>query len=153
MPKLNAMEDFHRNISHRVLKQQDGHIALSATMEDKFHDIELKILVEENTLVIRSASIVFRKSPTPACRNIEARMEMLSGVTIGKGIEWKLKKALGCRNGCGNVLNLLQGLLPLALNYRAGAGVNDEREMLDAIHEQLLGTCAGYAAPRQNKEP
>ena len=51
------------------------------------------------------------------------------------------------------VLNLLQGLLPLALNYRAGAGVNDEREMLDAIHEQLLGTCAGYAAPRQNKEP
>lgn len=145
MRKLNAMEDFHRNISYRVLKLHDGHIALSATMEDEFHDIELKILVEEETLVIRSATIDIRKSPTSDCRNAIARMELLSGVTIGKGLEWKLKKAFGCRNGCGNVLNLLQGLLPLALNYRASAGISDEREMLDAIHEQLLGTCAGYA--------
>jgi len=47
---------------------------------------------------------------------------------------------------CGNIRNLLLGLLPLALNVRVSAGFTDEREMLDTIHEKLRGTCAGYAS-------
>jgi hypothetical protein len=53
-------------------------------------------------------------------------------------------EVLGGSEGCGNLRNLLLGLLPLALNVKAAAGFSDEQEMLDAIHEQLRGTCAGY---------
>jgi hypothetical protein len=56
-------------------------------------------------------------------------------------------KALGGVTGCGNMRNLLLGLLPLALNLKAAAGIQDERVMLDTIHGQLLGACAGYANP------
>lgn len=40
---------------------------------------------------------------------------------------------------------------PLALNVRACAGIMDEREMLDAIQEELRGTCAGYAGPEKRE--
>jgi hypothetical protein len=54
-------------------------------------------------------------------------------------------EVLGGGVGCGNLRNLLLGLLPLAINVKASAGFRDEQDMLDAIHEQLRGTCAGYA--------
>jgi hypothetical protein len=41
-------------------------------------------------------------------------------------------------------------LLPLALNLQAGAGIENEQEVVDAIHEKLLGTCAGYVRPSEN---
>lgn len=143
---MSLMENFQRNISYTIVRKDD-YIVMSATMEDAVHDMELKVVVEPETLLITSASVTFHKSPTPDCSNTATRLDLICGITIGKGLEWKLKRALGCRNGCGNLLNLLQGLLPLALNYRASAGIGDRAASLDAIHQQLLGTCAGYPFP------
>jgi len=39
---------------------------------------------------------------------------------------------------------MLAGLLPLAINLHACAGLADEEAALTAIHDRLLGTCAGY---------
>ena len=145
--QLNSMEDFQRDISYRLLKREDGTLALTATLKDRFHDIELRVLVDGESLAIASADVDFRRAPTGDCRNVSQRLAGLAGVVIGKGLNRRLMEALGGGDGCGNLRNLLLGLLPLALNVRAGAGITDEREMLDAIHEKLLGTCAGYAEP------
>ena len=143
--QLNTMEDFQRDISYRVLKREDGTIALTATLQDRFHDILAEVIVEGETLAIISARADFRNSPTSDCQNVSANLERLVGFSIGKGLNRKLAEVLGGSEGCGNMRNLLLGLLPLALNVRASAGFKDEREMLDAIHERLRGTCAGYA--------
>jgi hypothetical protein len=147
MTQLNTMEDFQRDISYRLLKRQDGTALLAATLKDRFHDIALEVVVDATTLAIVSASAEFRKSPTTDCRNVSARLSGLVGFTIGRGLQRKLMEVLGGGEGCGNMRSLLAGLLPLALNLRAAAGKTGEREMLDAIHEQLLGTCAGYVNP------
>ena len=145
--QLNSMEDFQRDISYRLLKREDGALALTATLKDRFHDIELRVLVDGESLAITSADVDFRRAPTGDCRNVSQRVAGLAGVVIGKGLNRRLMEALGGGDGCGNLRNLLLGLLPLALNVRAAAGIADEREMLEAIHEKLRGTCAGYAEP------
>ena len=142
----NAMEDFQRDITYRTLKREDGQVSLTALLRDRFHDIRVEVVAEPETLTITAAGVDFRRSPTPDCGNVAARMERLVGFAIGRGLNRKLMEVFGGGEGCGNIRNLLLGLLPLALNVRASAGFTDEREMLDTIHEKLRGTCAGYAS-------
>jgi Protein of unknown function (DUF2889) len=146
---LNTMEDFQRDISYRLLKREDGQLALTATLRDCFHDIVMELLVDGETLAITQAVVDFRRAPSSDCRNVSERLNGLVGLVIGKGLNRKLMEILGGGEGCGNLRNLLLGLLPLALNVKASAGIMDEREMLDTIHEKLAGTCAGYANPVQ----
>jgi hypothetical protein len=147
MTQLNTMEDFQRDISYRLTKRDDGIAVLTATLKDRFHDIQADVLVEVDTLTITGATVDFRRAPSKDCCTVARRMEMLVGFSIGKGLTRKLLEVFGGGEGCGNMRNLLQGMLPLALNLRAAAGVTDEREMLDTIHNQLVGTCAGYVRP------
>ncbi|HJV35876.1 DUF2889 domain-containing protein [Geomonas sp.] len=147
MSQLNTMEDFQRDISYKLLKRSDKEATLTALMRDRFHDVELNITVNPETMEILAAGVEFRKCPTTDCQNVHARLSGLVGFTIGKGLNKKIIEVMGGGEGCGNLRNLLLGLLPLALNLRAAAGIKDEREMLDTIHEQLRGSCAGYANP------
>jgi hypothetical protein len=147
MAELNTMEDFQRDISYRLLKQENGTALLTATLNDRFHDIAVEVAVDAGTLEIVSAKVDFRRSPTADCGDVSARLSGLVGFVVGRGLQKKLTEVLGGGEGCGNLRNLLLGLLPLALNLRASAGIADEREMLDTIHEQLRGTCAGYRNP------
>lgn len=147
MPRLNAMEEFQRDISYHVLRREDGTILLTATLKDRFHDILMEVVVATETLTVRSAGVDFRKAPSPDCPTVAARMEKLTGLVIGKGLNRKLMELLGGGEGCGNLRNLLLGLLPLAINVKAANGITDEQEMLDMIHNRLLGTCAGYVKP------
>ena len=147
MAELNSMEDFQRDICYRLLKQENGNALLTATLRDRFHDILVEVEVDADTMAIVSASVDFRKAPTADCCRVSARLDGLVGFTIGRGLQKKLTELLGGGEGCGNLRNLLLGLLPLALNLKASAGISDEREMLDTIHEQLRGTCTGYRNP------
>ena len=143
----NAMEDFRRDISYRTLRREDGQVSLTALLQDRFHDIEVEVVADLETLTITAASADIRRSPTPDCRHVAERLYGLVGFTIGKGLNRKLLEVLGGSEGCGNIRNLLLGLLPLAMNVRACAGIMDERKMLDTIHEKLRGSCTGYAGP------
>ena len=152
MTQLNSMEDFQRDISYRLQKKDDGTASLTATLKDRFHDIAVEVVVEMATLKIISARADFRKSPTPDCGNVSRRMEGLNGFVVGRGLQRKLREVLGGGEGCGNMHNLLLGLLPLALNLSAAAGITGDQEMMDAIHEKLVGTCAGYTSPLPPKD-
>ena len=150
MPMLNTMEDFRRDISYHVLRRTDGDILLTATLKDRFHDIIMEVVVDTETLAVKSAGVDFRMAPSHDCSNVSLRLEKLAGLVIGKGLNRKLMELLGGGEGCGNLRSLLLGLLPLALNVKAAAGITDEQEMLDKIHDQLVGTCAGYTLPVQS---
>ena len=144
MRRRNTMEDFQRDITHRIWVEEDGGIRLTGIIRDRYHDIRLEVLVDGEALVIRECKVVFEKAPSPYCGRVAPRLELLVGTRVGPGLSRKLTEALGGRSGCGNLRTLLSGLLPLALNVRACAGIEDEQEMLGAIHHHLQGTCAGY---------
>jgi Protein of unknown function (DUF2889) len=147
MPQLNAMEDFQRDISYRTLRRDDGTILLTATMNDRFHDIRMEVVVDAETLRVNSATVEFRKAPSLDCPNVTVSLEQLAGLVIGRGLNRRLMELLGGEKGCGNIRTMLIGLLPLSMNVRAAAGISDEQELLDTIHNRLVGSCAGYATP------
>ena len=143
MRKLNSMEDFQRDISFRVSVRGDGAISLAGTLRDRFHDIEMQIVADRETLKITEALVTFRSAPSPYCELIEKRFSLLVGVVIGKGLSRSLNEVLGGGDGCGNLRTMLMGLLPLAINVKASAGIRDD-ELLNTIHHHLQGTCIGY---------
>jgi len=148
--KLNSMEDFKRDISYRLRVRENESISLIGTLRDCFHDIDMEIVVDGSSLIITDSRVTFHTAPSPHCEKVQNRLGLLNGVKIGKGLTRKLNAALGGSDGCGNLRTLLTGLLPLALNVKASAGVSDEKEVLDAIHFHLQGTCVGYPVEEKN---
>ena len=144
MAALNAMEDFKRDISYHVQRNDDDQIALTARLKDRFHDIRMEVLADFESLAITAARINFVRHPSEDCPNVAWKMEQLVGYTIGRGLNRKLQETFGGGEGCGNLRVMLLGLLPLAMNVKAAAGFTDEQAMLDSIRERLTGSCAGY---------
>ncbi|OGT97115.1 MAG: hypothetical protein A2X80_14330 [Geobacteraceae bacterium GWB2_52_12] len=140
----NPMNNFQRDISYRISNSNDGRIRLSATMRDRYHDIVLEVVVNGETLKIEGVVTEFRKCPTTECPNAAERLNRLTGIVIGKGLNKHIAEAMGGEDGCGNLRNLLLGLLPLAINVKAAAGFTDEQAMLDEMSEHMRGACAGY---------
>jgi len=137
------MAEFQRDFTYRTSLRDDG-LHLTATMTDRFHDLELEVIVDLDTMTITVATAEFRRSPSRFCPNVAAGMDKLAGTVIGRGMNRRLLELFGGSDGCGNIRTILAGLLPLALNVRAARGIDDEQELLDSISTKLAGSCAGY---------
>lgn len=146
------MTEFERHITYRVREEENGRLILAAEMTDRFHDIALTVSVDLPTLTVRHAQAEFRRFPSPNCPHAAQALQCLSGLVIGKGLSKSINAALGGSAGCGNLRTLLLGLLPLALNVRASSGCQTDAELLRRVHEQLQGTCIGYARPPHSDE-
>lgn len=144
MAPSNAMEDFKRDISYHV-QRNDDLIVLTAHLKDRFHDIRMEVLTDLESLKITAARVNFVRHPSADCPAVAWRMERLVGFAIGRGLHRKLQETFGGGEGCGNLRVMLLGLLPLAMNVKAAAGFTDESALLDSIRERLIGSCAGYA--------
>lgn len=141
------MNGFRRNITLEIGRTEDNGIVVTGTMADRFHDISVECVVDPASLAIREIRADFHRAPTDNCRKAQSRLDLLVGFAVGKGLTRKLNETLGGGMGCGNLRLLLTGALPLAINAKAAEGIDDVGEMLDTIHEQLIGTCIGYSEP------
>lgn len=144
---MNHMNGFQRNIKIGVISVSDNATHVTSAMSDKFHDIRLEVVIDNESLTITHIDVDFRKTPAGGCVNARSSVEGLAGVHIGKGLTRKFFAALGGSSGCPNLRNMLLCSLPLVLNVRAAEGMADVREMMDSIHGRLQGACAGYAEP------
>lgn len=113
MAPSNAMEDFKRDISYHV-QRNDDLIVLTAHLKDRFHDIRMEVLADFESLKITAARVNFVRHPSADCPNVAWRMERLVGFTIGRGLNRMLQETFGGGEGCGNLRIMLQGLLPVS---------------------------------------
>ncbi len=144
MRKQNNMENFSRDINYSISIGENEAIVLIGTMKDRFHDIEIEVVVDADSLKILNNRVQFRKSPSPYCDRAEKQLQSLNGVVIGRGLSRQIMLATGGGEGCSNLRTLLTGLLPLALNVKAAEGFEEDEEMLAAIRLKLTGSCVGY---------
>jgi Protein of unknown function (DUF2889) len=142
--KKNSMENFNRDINYSISIGEDGGIVLTGKMKDRFHDIEIEVGVDADSLKVINNRVQFRKSPSPCCDRAEKQLQKLNGVVIGRGLTRQITLATGGTEGCSNLRTLLTGLLPLALNVKAAAGFEEDEAMLEAIRQKLTGSCVGY---------
>lgn len=144
MTTANPMNNFQRTIDYGVKASEGGRMTLTSRLHDRFHDIAVEIVADIATLEILASSIEFHRAPTSHCLDAARKGAQLHGFVIGRGLSRKLTETFGGAEGCGNLRAMLAGLLPLAINLHACAGLGDEEAALAAIHDRLLGTCAGY---------
>ncbi|MBN2428538.1 MAG: DUF2889 domain-containing protein [Deltaproteobacteria bacterium] len=140
----NLMQEFHRDISYHVQLAESGAISLTGTLRDRYHDIEMEVLVDSDSLEILDICLQLRRVPSPHCKDVEKRLDLLKGCPIARGLNRKMAEIFGGHEGCGNLRTMLMGLLPLAVNARAAIGLEDEGRMLEVMHAHLKGTCAGF---------
>lgn len=143
---MNSMDNFSRDINYTVAIGAGGVFVLIGTMKDRFHDIEIEIHVDNDSLEIIDSRVQFRKSPSPYCERAEKQLQVLNGTVVGRGLSRRIMLATGGSEGCSNLRTLLTGLLPLALNVKAAEGFEEDDAMLEAIRRKLQGTCVGYPA-------
>ena len=62
MKPLHAMEDFKRDISYHV-QRNDDLIVLSANLKDRFHDIRMEVLADFESLKITAVLVNFVRQP------------------------------------------------------------------------------------------
>lgn len=141
------MDGFQRDISFKIDRNDGNDILVICRMTDWYHDIRLRVVVERESLRIREIGAAFRRSPSRICHQVEERLGLLVGSSIGKGLTRRLFDALGGSRGCGNLRNMLLCSLPVVLNVKAAEGVYDHAAALSSMHEKLHGTCVGYASP------
>lgn len=139
------MDLFKRDISFTIEYSNDKNILIRNTLKDIFHDIVLNVYVNKDTLVITDIKVNFYKGPTSKCQNIQARLEELIGITIGKGLTNKIFEATSGGQGCINVRNMLLSSLPIILNIKAGQGARLRGDFINQNENILAGTCIGYS--------
>lgn len=143
------MEEFQRDFTYRAFLQSDG-LHLTATMQDRFHELAIEVIVDLDSMKVTAARGEFSRSPSTFCPRVTDALAGLVGMRVGKGINRRLLELFGGSEGCGNIRTILSGLLPLALNVSAARGIENEEELLDTISRKLEGSCAGY--PRSGAE-
>ncbi|MDD2854145.1 MAG: DUF2889 domain-containing protein [Desulfuromonadaceae bacterium] len=99
-----------------------------ATLNDRFHDVRIEVLVDYDSLMVGSAKVDFVRYPSSDCPGVTRRMKELEGFVIGRGLNRKLQEVFGGGEGCGNLRVMLQGVLPLAMNVKAAAGLQMKRQ-------------------------
>lgn len=144
MRKKNNMESFSRDINYSISIDEDEAIILTGTMKDRFHDIEIEVIVDGGSLKVIDNRVQFRKAPSLYCDQAVKQLQMLNGSVIGRGLSRQIMLATGGSEGCSNLRTLLTGLLPLALNVKAASEFEEDEEMLKAIRKKLTGACVGY---------
>lgn len=140
----NMIESFQRDIIHKIFINDVNQIILTGTLKDIVHDIFIEFTIDQELLEIENVIVKFKQSPTVHCYEIEERVKLFIGLKIKTGLTRSILKILGTKEGCGNLLTLVMGLLPLAINAKAGAGLGKNYEVMDAIKQKLTGTCVGY---------
>ncbi|PLX97289.1 MAG: hypothetical protein C0620_01210 [Desulfuromonas sp.] len=141
--------DFERTVRYSITRNGEGNFLLKAQLEDRLHDIETVLITTADTLEIQSATVAFKRSPSPFCAQAQQCFARLVGVRIGKGLSTTLRERLGGGEGCGNLRTMMLGLLPLAINARVSQDCESDEHALELMQQQLEGTCAGF--PPQSK--
>lgn len=142
------MSVFSRKIQIDIDEYEPGTLILKTTLNDKYHDILLSLLVRVPDFAIVEAAVDMKKIPHKDCRKVYALMEAMKGSKVGPGLTRQVLNTLGGPQGCPNLVNLFLITAPLAIN--AAAVLRQEKESLteeqmDAIWQEVLaGVCVAY---------
>ena len=162
-----------RNITLNGYRRSDGLMDIEAEMTDvktypfpnrlrgiiepgqPFHHMKLRIAIDEN-LLIHEAEAETLAGPYAACPGATAPFANLIGLTIGPGWRRKLREAIGGRQGCTHITELMGPVATVAYQTLYGEKVRQERqqqpdskasssgETRNEINTNMINSCLAY---------
>jgi hypothetical protein len=112
------------------------------------HQMRLRLLINCSTFVIEDLDVGLLAVPREFCRETEACLAPIKGLTITRGFTEKVKKLAGGRNGCTHLLELLQAITPAVFQgvatyqSREPSGVDAHQAKL--VVKYLTNTCHAW---------
>ncbi len=150
-------EGFKRILSCSVHVTDKGAITLSR-LTDRFHDIELAMLIELENYTIAEAQVKMEKVPYDICRETMEGAKKLVGIFIfHPAVVREVRKRIKRKDGCTHLFELIEFTLQTLFSGGPAAGLNsdhnpesaeelppEEHRHLGINNPRLRNTCRAF---------
>lgn len=141
-----------------VIDEDSKTITIEGRLQDPFHDIRTRLVLEKDGLSIVSAIGNMDRVPYPAgCPRSLPRLDGIRGIEVRSGFGRRVREALGGDQGCPYLVELSEQICKFALVMikadearRVTAAGDNERFM---VLRGQMGECAGHTFARVDELP
>lgn len=119
---LFQRQTFHRTVATEVYRTDEGAVVI-CKLHDNYHDMEMALLVDTQTYVIKDIAVVMNRHPFESCTKSYPSYKRLIGLTVmGGGVLHKIHKLIPRVDGCTHLYTALEACLRALF---IGAGYED----------------------------
>lgn len=136
---LFEKQTFHRTVSTEVYLTSEGALVV-AKLHDNYHDMEMAVLVDRETYVIKDISAVMNRYPFDTCVFSWNSYKRLIGLRLmGGGVLHRIHEMIPRVDGCSHLYTALEACLRALF---IGAGYEDlkssSRKEAQNEHQDML---------------
>lgn len=136
---LYEKQTFHRTVSTEVYLTKEGALSL-CKLHDNYHDMELAVLVDPETYIIKDIAVTMNRHPFESCPESYSSYKRLIGLRVmGGGVLHKVHQLIPRVDGCTHLYTALEASLRALF---IGAGYEGIRGRTSATtraeHQELL---------------
>ena len=149
---LHARQTFHRTVATEVYLTDEGALVV-AKLHDNYHDMELAVLVDRETYVIKDISAVMHRYPFDSCVFSWSSYKRLIGLKLlGGGVLHKIHSMIPRVDGCTHLYTALEASLRALFigagyeDLKADASDEDHKRHQDMLRQHPLtkDTCVSF---------
>jgi hypothetical protein len=122
---LYQKQTFHRTVSTEVFVAGEDALSI-CRLYDTYHDMELAVLVDKETYVIKDIDVVMHRHPFASCPFAYPSYKRLVGLRVmGGGVLHKIHELIPRMDGCTHLYTALEASLRALF---IGAGYEDLKD-------------------------
>ncbi len=144
----------------KILEDTADTVLARGSILDQVHNIAIEIVVDINTLEIKSVEGQMVKVPFKSCKQAIDNLRNIEGLKLEAGISNKLSSALGGQNGCIHLSEVTIETMRLAANSIFGIkcggkewreGTLSDDEFWGRVKPLLKNTCLVFKNEEEDK--
>ncbi|MCB9770534.1 MAG: DUF2889 domain-containing protein [Candidatus Omnitrophica bacterium] len=162
---LNQRQTFHRTVATEVYLTDEGALVV-AKLHDNYHDMEMAVLVDRESYVIKDIDAVMNRYPFETCVFSWMSYKRLIGLKLmGGGVLHKVHEMIPRTDGCTHLYTALEACLRALFigagyeDLKSGAQKAARKEHQDMLRQHPLtkDTCVSFRTdgqlPNQEDSP
>jgi hypothetical protein len=126
-------------------------------LDDKEHEIELKLEIDMEQMLILQANIRFVRCPQEDCRLVEPLAKKLIGMKIDHYFSMNAMKIVMGPQGCPNIMTLLNisvpGIIYYYYPYQISTGKMTQDEFYEILREKERNACLAHTKMFGSDQP
>lgn len=139
-----------RSINMKILDHTDETVLARGSILDQVHNIAIELVINIDTLKIQKVQGQMVKVPFQTCEPALENLKEIIGMKLDSGISQRIANAVGGKNGCVHLSEVVVETTRLAANTIFGikcggkewrAGILSDDEFWRRVKPLLKGTC------------
>jgi len=149
---LYEKQTFHRTVSTEVYLTEEGGLSI-CKLHDNYHDMELALLIDLETFVIKDIAVIMNRHPFEDCIRSYVSYERLIGLKVmGGGVLHQVHQLIPRVDGCTHLYTALEAALRAlfigagyeGIRSRTTPGSRAEHQEMLRQHPLTKNTCVSF---------